>query len=62
MTQQQATKERLKVYKKVVVLLRESSQKDCDAIVRILKGMDSLEGACRFILEKSAVLPDRREL
>lgn len=59
MTQQQATKERLKLYKKVVVLLRESSQKDCDAIVRILKSMDSLQSACRFILEGSMVLPDR---
>lgn len=59
MTQQQATKERLKIYKKVVVLLRESSHKDCDAIVRILKGTDSLESACRFILEGSVVLPSR---
>lgn len=59
MTQQQATKERLQVYKKVVILLRESSQQDCDAIVRILKGMDSLESACRLILEGPIVLPDR---
>jgi len=59
MTQQQATKERLKCYKKVVVLLRESSQKDCDAIVRILKSMDSLESACSFILERPVVLSDR---
>jgi chorismate synthase len=51
MTQQQATKERLKSYKEVVALLRQSSQEDCDAIVRILKSKDSLEDACNVILE-----------
>jgi hypothetical protein len=51
MTQQQATKERLKSYKEVIALIRQSSQEDCDTIVRILKSRDSLEDACNIILE-----------
>ncbi|KAI4755351.1 hypothetical protein E4T52_08296 [Aureobasidium sp. EXF-3400] len=58
-TQQQATKDRLKCYKEVVALIRKSSQKDSEAIVHILKSMDSLEDACRLILEGSALLPGR---
>lgn len=55
MTQQQATKERLKSYKEVVALIRQSSQEECDAIVRILKSRDSLEDACNLILERGDV-------
>jgi hypothetical protein len=50
-TQQQATKERLKSYKEVVALLRQSSEKECEGIVRILQSRGSLEDACGVILE-----------
>jgi hypothetical protein len=50
-TQQQATKERLKSYKEVVALLRKSSEKECEGIVRVLQSRGSLEDACGVILE-----------
>ncbi|THY36238.1 hypothetical protein D6D01_00639, partial [Aureobasidium pullulans] len=58
-TQQQATKEQLKSYKDVLALLRNSSSRDCDAIIHILKSMEDLNDACRFILDAPVLLPGK---
>ncbi|THZ10421.1 hypothetical protein D6C95_00574 [Aureobasidium pullulans] len=58
-TQQQATKEQLKSYKYVLALLRNSSSRDCDAIIHILKSMEDLNDACRFILDAPVLLPGK---
>ncbi|KAG9696525.1 hypothetical protein KCU69_g8456, partial [Aureobasidium melanogenum] len=57
-TQQQATKEQLRSYKDVLSLLRNSSPKESEAILHILKNMD-LSDACRFILDGPVFVPNR---
>ncbi|KAG9628012.1 hypothetical protein KCU61_g6128, partial [Aureobasidium melanogenum] len=57
-TQQQATKEQLRSYKDVLSLLRNSSPKESEAILHILKNMD-LNDACRFILDGPVFVPNR---
>ncbi|KAG9969796.1 hypothetical protein KCU78_g23925, partial [Aureobasidium melanogenum] len=56
-TQQQATKEQLRSYKDVLSLLRNSSPKESEAILHILKNMD-LNDACRFILDGPVFVPN----
>ncbi|KAI4733598.1 hypothetical protein E4T50_15844, partial [Aureobasidium sp. EXF-12298] len=56
-TQQQATKEQLRSYKDVLSLLRNSSPKESEAILHILKNMD-LNDACRFVLDGPVFVPN----
>jgi hypothetical protein len=48
-TQQQAIKNELDAYKRVLTLIRECSPADADALVRIIKDRDSLGHAVQDI-------------
>lgn len=48
-TQQQAVKNELDAYKRVLTLIRESNPTDADALVKIIKERDSLNDAVQDI-------------